>query len=96
LYRRVLDLRRTDPVLRDQARERMEARALSEAVLAVRRWRERQERLLVVNFGDTDTRVTEFGAGWRVLLDSGAPTQPDTTGVTVPARSATVLARDSP
>jgi maltooligosyltrehalose trehalohydrolase len=94
LYQRLLDLRRTDPVLRDQARERMEARALTRDVLAVRRWRAPQQRLLLVNFGATDARVDEFGGGWSILLDSGNPAQPDAAGVTLAARSATVLGRD--
>jgi maltooligosyltrehalose trehalohydrolase len=95
LYQRLLDLRRTDPVLRDQARERMAARALTRDVLAVRRWCAQQERLVLVNFGASDARVDEFGGGWVVLLDSGNPTQPDAGGVSVAARSATILARDN-
>ncbi len=73
----------------------MAARALTPDVLAVRRWREPQERLLLVNFGPTDTWVDDFGGGWRVVLDSGSPTQTDAQGVTAGARSATILARDT-
>jgi hypothetical protein len=68
----------------------MEAQALSPNVLAVRRWRDGQERLLVVNFGDSATRIE---GAWRVLLDSGAPTAVEATGVSVQARGATILAR---
>ena len=94
LYRQMIALRRTDPVLADQARERMEPRVLTPDVLAVRRWRDRVERLLLVNFGEVPTRVDDFGGGWRSLLDSGAPTiQTSSSGVTVAARSATVLGR---
>jgi maltooligosyltrehalose trehalohydrolase len=94
LYQRLLDMRRTDWVLVDQARERTHAQALTEHVLAVRRWRADQERIVLVNFGDLEARVEDFGAGWRGLLDSGQPSQVDSTGVTVAARSASVLARD--
>jgi maltooligosyltrehalose trehalohydrolase len=93
LYQRLLELRRADPVLADQARERMQARALTADVLAVRRWRQDQERLLLVNFGDVASRIDAFGGGWQILLDSGRPTQADPGGVTVAARSASVLAR---
>jgi maltooligosyltrehalose trehalohydrolase len=90
LYRDLLHIRRTDPVLIDQNREHMEAQALSPNVLAVRRWRDGQERLLVVNFGDSATRIE---GAWRVLLDSGAPTAVEATAVSVQARGATILAR---
>ena len=93
LYQRLLELRRADSVLADQARERMQAQALTDGVLAVRRWRQDDERLLLVNFGDAEARAEEFGGGWHVLLDSGQPAQADTSGVTVGARSASVLAR---
>jgi len=93
LYQRLLELRRTDVVLADQARERMQARALTADVLAVRRWQAGQERLLLVNFGDTDSPTAEFGGGWQVLFDSGRPSDADATGVSVAARSACVLAR---
>jgi hypothetical protein len=53
------------------------------------------ERLLLVNFGAIATQVDQFGGGWRVLLDSGSPTQLDAGGVTLAADSATVLARAS-
>jgi maltooligosyltrehalose trehalohydrolase len=90
LYQDLLHIRRTDPVLIDQNREHMEAQALSPNVLAVRRWRDGQERLLVVNFGDSATRIE---GAWRVLLDSGAPTAVEATAVSVQARGATILAR---
>ncbi len=72
----------------------MQARAISADVLSVRRWREHQERLLLVNFGETEWHEQSFGGEWRVLLDSGNPPQLDADGVTVAARSATVLAHD--
>jgi hypothetical protein len=54
-----------------------------------------QERLLLVNFGDQEWREMSFGGGWRVLVDSGQPTLADADGVTIAARSASVLARDN-
>jgi hypothetical protein len=95
VYRQLLDLRRGDPVLSMQDRDSMEAKAVSPDVLSVRRWRDGQERLLLVNFGTADTRVDDFGSGWRIVLDSGQPTQVNESGVTVAPKSATVLARDT-
>jgi maltooligosyltrehalose trehalohydrolase len=89
-YTALLHLRHTDPVLMDQSRERMSARALSRDVLTVRRWRDREERLLVVNFGDEPTVVTEFGSGWSSIL--GALTR-DNRAIGVLPRSAVVLGR---
>ena len=54
-----------------------------------------EERLLLVNFGSVAARVGEFGGGWRVILDSGAPAQAEGGGVRVAPRSATILARDT-
>jgi maltooligosyltrehalose trehalohydrolase len=89
LYQKLLQLRRTDPVLVKQNRQHMKARALTQNVLSVRRWRDGQERLLIVNFGDSETQID---GDWRVLLSSGAPT---TTGVVTP-HTAIILARDGP
>ncbi len=84
LYRRMLALRPDDAVL--SGSNDVEARAPTTDVLAVRRWRGSEERLLVCNFGDAPYRVTE--QGWRPLVSSseGSPGQ-------VPPRSATVYAR---
>jgi maltooligosyltrehalose trehalohydrolase len=87
-YQRLLDLRRTDPVLVDQSRERMEPRALSADVLAVRRWRDTRERVLIVNFGDTVFEASELGEGWRPMLGRGDARH-------VSARSALILGRDN-
>jgi maltooligosyltrehalose trehalohydrolase len=94
VYRRLIGLRKNDPVLQVQDRRRTQARALGADVLAVRRWRDDQQRLLLVNFGDRDARVETYGGGWCVLFDSGQATCADLTGVTVHARGATILARD--
>ncbi len=80
-YTHLLHLRRTDPVLADQSRERMEARALNRDVLMVRRWNAEGERLLIVNFGDDPFQGE---AGWRVVLGDGPRVRP---------RSAAIMAR---
>lgn len=90
LYRRLLELRRSDPVLRDQARERTEPCALSRDVLAVRRWRGDAERLLLVNFGEADFSTDQFGDSWRVLLTTARASP---RRVSAAGRSATILAR---
>ena len=90
-YTSLLRLRRSDPVLADQARERTEARALSRDVLAVRRWRGNDERLLLVNFADTHFSTDAFGTRWRVLVGSAA-----NAGVSAPARSGVIFARGAP
>jgi maltooligosyltrehalose trehalohydrolase len=91
-YASLLSLRHSDPVLVDQARERMSARAVSADALAVRRWLANDERLLLVNFGDAPLHTEDFGGGWRVLLSRGEVTS-GPGGVGVTARSAAILAR---
>ena len=91
-YAALLQLRRSDPVLLDQARERTEARALSADVLAVRRWHEGDERLLLVNFGDEPATVTQFGADWRVMLGLA---NARAKGAIVQPRSAAILGRSA-
>ncbi|HEY2593186.1 MAG TPA: malto-oligosyltrehalose trehalohydrolase [Chloroflexota bacterium] len=93
-YAELLDLRHTDAVLADQSRERLSARALTADVLAVRRWSASQERLLLVNFGDTALETPEFGGGWRIVLSRGEAAS-DAEGVSVATRSAAILARSA-
>ncbi len=90
LYRALLALRRTDPVMAWQDRASMAARAVSDTVLTVRRWRGHDERLLVVNFGevDVDLSAAGLGTGWRAILATAAD-----AGTRVAARSATIFAR---
>ncbi|MBV9603058.1 MAG: malto-oligosyltrehalose trehalohydrolase [Chloroflexi bacterium] len=91
-YSALLELRREDPVLMDQSRERMAARALSRDVLSVVRWSAAERRLLLVNFGDTPFTTSEFGGDWRVVLSrEGAAS--DTRALHIPARAASILAR---
>lgn len=95
LYQRLFALRHTDPVLSDQARDRLAAQAVSSDVLSVRRWCENLERLLLVNFGESAWLEERFGGGWRVLFSCGSVTCTDAGGIHIGARSATVLARDN-
>jgi maltooligosyltrehalose trehalohydrolase len=91
-YASLLELRRTDPVLVDQSRERMTARALAQDVIAVRRWSGTEQRLLLVNFGDAAFETGDFGGGWRSVLAREGTTC-DARDVSVSPRSAAILAR---
>jgi maltooligosyltrehalose trehalohydrolase len=91
-YTALLTLRHTDAVLRDQTRARMTARAVGRDVLSVRRWSGADERLLLVNFGDSTLQTGAFGGGWRSLLAREGTTA-DARGVSVPPRAAAILAR---
>lgn len=52
LYRELIRLRKEDPVLADQDRERLEAEALDRETLRIKRWNpEGEDRLIYVNFG---------------------------------------------
>jgi maltooligosyltrehalose trehalohydrolase len=90
-YAALLHLRRSDPVLVDQSRERLSARPLTADVLAVRRWQDSDERLLLVNFGDSAFTTPDFGVGWRVMLATEGTTANDL--VSVPPRAAAILGR---
>jgi maltooligosyltrehalose trehalohydrolase len=100
LYQALLRLRREDPVLADQARERTSAEALGEHVLVVRRWRGAEQRVLVANFGDEPAALPEQPGDWRVLLSTADASQPatasDPQASTVPARSAIIFASHHP
>jgi maltooligosyltrehalose trehalohydrolase len=92
-YADLLQLRRTDPVLRDQSRERMQPRVISDDVLAVRRWSGTEQRLLLVNFGPTPVEVDLSDDGWYVLLDSSSGSRVDAATAEVLPTSAAILAR---
>jgi maltooligosyltrehalose trehalohydrolase len=93
-YRSLIALRRSDPVLCDQSRDRMSAMALNDDVLAVRRWLpDRDERLLVVNFGESVYATEEFGASWKATLASNEATFPTQVGLQVAPRSALIVGR---
>lgn len=93
LYQRMLTLRRTDPVLRDQARERMTARALTDDVLAVHRWSGPEERLLLVNFADTEFETRDFSGPWRVLFETTPGSEADRDLMRVLPRCAVIASK---
>lgn len=78
LYCELAAVRRSDPVLVRQDREAMEVIAASDALLLVRFWHGREERLIVVNSGNgidqspAATGVPEHIASmaWRVILST--------------------------
>ena len=92
-YTDLLRLRHTDPVLMDQSRERMEARALTPDVLAVRRWSAAGERLLLVNFGGQPFETDQFGHEWEILLDPSRSSRVAGGSVHAAPVNAVVLAR---
>jgi maltooligosyltrehalose trehalohydrolase len=106
LYQTLLLLRRDDPVLRHQDRASTRARALTDDLLAIRRWLDGADRLLLANFGDVAARLTadgakslgiNVGAAWN-LIYATPNVSPSTSlasidGLIVPAQSALLLAR---
>jgi maltooligosyltrehalose trehalohydrolase len=106
LYRTLLVLRRDDPVLRRQDRSTTRARALTDDLLAIRRWHDGSERLLLANFGDAPAEVKAAGlkklgvkdaAGWRQLHATpnatASPFSSRLDTMTVPPRTGVLLAR---
>ena len=101
LYRTLLTLRRDDPVLRCQDRSATQARALTSDLLAIRRWTEAGERLLLANFGRTavelDARLLgQVGAeagGWQRLYATPAAQAEEVGVLTMAPRSAVLLSR---
>jgi maltooligosyltrehalose trehalohydrolase len=108
-YRELLRLRRSTGCLAHPSRGHTEVKAFyGDRALAIRRWREREEAVVLLAFG---TRITAprlfFAAGrWRKALDSAAPawmgpgsaTPAELDGGSValdlPPRSATVYLRE--
>ena len=102
LYRTLLRLRRDDPVLQHQDRSATRARASTDHLLAIRRWHEGAERLLLANFGEKPATMdaaglhqlgVEGGGGWRRLYATPNAADADSDGLTVVPRSAVLLAR---
>jgi hypothetical protein len=78
-YQDLIRLRREDPVLRIQDRTRTEAAPLAFSAIAVHRWTEAGNRLLIANFGPKlDVPVAQLpgaeqhweGPDWSLLLES--------------------------
>ncbi|GAC1324098.1 MAG: malto-oligosyltrehalose trehalohydrolase [Chloroflexota bacterium] len=100
VYTALLHARRDDAVLATQDRRKMTARGLTSTVLAVHRWLEagygaRRERLLLVNFGDDEVRVDDYGADWTSMIDTAVPARSDGGGLVLGRRSASILRRES-
>lgn len=108
LYRDLLALRQEDQVLRVQDRSRTRAKALSEEIIAVHRWSEDGDRVLLVNFGEQvtiDRSSPGFdllgGSALRVMWSTGDVRYGGTGDaaeamedcITLPARVATLLRR---
>jgi maltooligosyltrehalose trehalohydrolase len=104
LYRTLLALRRSDPVLSQQQRLQTRARAVGEHLLALRRWHDTDERLLLANFGQEPAALSDDAnaalgmsriPAWRVVWGTGtmqARIGQEWGGV-VPGRAAVLLAR---
>lgn len=99
LYRDLIQLRTTDPVMQGSGRSLTEAIALGAELLSVRRWIESEELLLIANFGpETSTPLSD---DWAIVLstneDANEPVGdhiPVVSGnATVPARTAVILRR---
>jgi maltooligosyltrehalose trehalohydrolase len=105
LYRTLLTLRRDDPVLCHQDRASTRARALTDDLLAIRRWSDEGERLLLANFGEGAVTVSarmlralavEAGGAWRRLYatpNASDAASPDSKALRLPGRSAVLLGR---
>jgi maltooligosyltrehalose trehalohydrolase len=102
LYRRLLDLRRSDPVLSAAGREGLQAEAWG-AVLTVRRWNAQGERLLLVNLGAEPAALDHrpcsllrrsAAALQPAILFATANARPDLKGL--PGYGALILASPEP
>jgi maltooligosyltrehalose trehalohydrolase len=104
LYQTLLHLRRDDPVLRHQDRASTRARAITDDLLAIRRWHDGAERLLLANFGVEVARLTAAflqalditgTGGWDVRYSTPNASPPASAvpldGLVVPARSAVLF-----
>ncbi len=106
LYRELLRLRTSDPVLRQQSRETMAAEVVREHLLLVHRWSGDRHRLLLANFGADRAQVdlSRFGPGpWQPLLNTSAPDFGGDVGdvslaagrIVVPPRTGLLVAADA-
>ncbi|MGQ9676197.1 MAG: malto-oligosyltrehalose trehalohydrolase [Chloroflexota bacterium] len=81
LYKDLIALRRTDPVLREPSRRRLIAGSLSDTLLVVKRWSNRGERLALFNFGPATVALLDdpelIGQAalerWRLLFTTARP-----------------------
>ena len=71
LYRALLELRQTDPVLRSPSRDRTDARSLGAQLLLVRRTDESGQRILLANFGnESNVQVAEITGDGQIGSDA--------------------------
>ncbi|MDX2024201.1 MAG: malto-oligosyltrehalose trehalohydrolase [Deltaproteobacteria bacterium] len=85
LYKRLLQLRRTDPVLTQSRREQLLADARGD-VLRVHRWRGPEQRLLLVNFGGSRQSVEDIVGQslsnvWQEVVSSEVDVTPHSTPI---------------
>ncbi|MGB9698148.1 MAG: malto-oligosyltrehalose trehalohydrolase [Thermodesulfobacteriota bacterium] len=74
-YKELIKLRRTLPSLKNLAKENLQAEAWAEEkILLLRRWAEKEEALLIINFGSTPNEINlPIPPGeWEKKLDSAA------------------------
>lgn len=95
LYRSLIALRASDPVLSVNDRTATKAIWLTAEAVAVHRWREDDHRLLIANFGnetELDLGDQDISQGvWQPVFSTSRNAQGFTGGiVTVPARTATI------
>jgi hypothetical protein len=72
LYQEFLQLRCTDPVLRQQDRRTMQAQSLAPNLLAVSWHTPTAHRWLLANFGTAVQVTPEAGTAWSILLQTNA------------------------
>ena len=64
LYQELLRLRREDPVLRDQSRERIDIIVIAERAVAVQRWTGGELRVLLLNLGEAPVTLAADSAAF--------------------------------
>jgi maltooligosyltrehalose trehalohydrolase len=93
LYRELIALRRSDPVLASSDRSKTNASWLNAQVVAVHRWHDNSHRLLIANFGNsTVIDLAEFPKiGWRQVFPTSSDASIQDRILAVPARTAMIL-----
>jgi maltooligosyltrehalose trehalohydrolase len=94
LYRSLIALRKRDPVFSVNDRSTTRATWQTAQIVAVHRWNGNDQRLVLANFGSQATiDVGSIRAGsWRPMFSTGEEAAVDGGSVTIPPRTAVVLA----
>jgi maltooligosyltrehalose trehalohydrolase len=94
LYRSLIALRKRDPVFSVNDRSTTRASWATAQTVAIHRWKGNDHRLILANFGgEAVVDAGSFGVGiWRPMFSTGDEAAVDTGSVTIPARTAVVLA----